>query len=138
MNSPHDVKNCRKCHYLRVLAIVFWTSGLVVLSLLPSVDINYYIAWQDKAFHFLAYLLTAWLACRFLQLFSFSVASSVIISMIYSVVLGGLLEYLQQAATRTRTAEWLDLLANIIGAACGCAVFCLHEKIKSRNDKTLG
>lgn len=131
MPNTHDIRNCRKCFYLRVVAIVIWTCGLATLSLWPQIKIQQIITAQDKLFHFLAYLLTAWLAARLLQVLSFSIIKSTVISFIYSIFLGVLLECLQHAMTRTRTAEWYDVLANIAGAICGCVIFCLQGKLSS-------
>ena len=130
MNNQHDVLNCKKCFYLRILAIAFWSSGLVVLSLLPHISSTFLFSGQDKILHFLAYLLTAWLACRSLQLFKLKSINIVIISAVYAILLGAVLE-LAQHSSISRQAEWLDLLANTIGAAAGCGIFCLQEKLKS-------
>ena len=133
MKSSSDSKNCRNCFYLRIAAVIFWSSGLVVLSLLPNGNSLYLFSGQDKVLHFAAYLLTAWLVCRSLQLFSCSVVKSVVISIIYCTILGGTLELLQHSATRTRTAEWADMLANVAGAIFGCVIFCLLQKLSSTN-----
>ena len=134
MPTSHDIKNCKKCYYLRLLAVIFWSCGLIFLSLIPNGTSYNLFAGQDKLFHFLAYLLMAWLASRSLQIFSFSIRNSIIISVIYCGSLGAILELLQQTTTRTRTAELNDMLANLIGAISGCAIFCLQQKISSRNN----
>ncbi len=133
MPSRHDVLNCKKCYYLRILAVVFWSSGLAMLSLLPNSAAVVFISSQDKILHFFAYLFTAWLACRTLQLFQIRTTKIVIISIVYTVLLGGILELLQQATTTTRQAEWLDFLANTIGAVVGCGIFCLQAGLNSRH-----
>ncbi len=133
MNSNHDVLSCKKCFYLRILAIIFWSAGLVVLSLLPNAGNLYSFSGQDKFLHLAAYLLNAWLACRSLQLARISQAKIIAIAMIYSVILGGLIELFQQVMTTSRQGEWLDFLANSIGAALGCAIFCLQVRLSSRH-----
>lgn len=135
MNSSSDSKNCRIYFYLRIAVVIFWSSVLVVLSLLPNGNSLYLFSGQDKILHFVAYLLTAWLVCRSLQLFSFSATKSVFISVIYCTILGGVLELLQRTATHTRTAEWADMLANVAGAIFGCVIFCLLLKLSSSNDE---
>jgi len=132
--SIHDTKNSRNGFILRVFAVLFWSSGLVILSLMPSSYGPNYFSGQDKLFHFFAYLLMAWLAGRSLIIFSVSTIKSVIISLTYCSFLGALLELLQHTLTRSRTAELNDILANLAGAVTGCAIFCLQQKLSSTNN----
>ena len=49
---------------------------------------------------------------------------------------GGVLELLQRYCTRTRSGEWLDLLADFLGAAVGVTIVMIFRNIeisKSRN-----
>ena len=136
MTERHDIANCRKCFYLRIIAILFWSAALAVLSLQPGGHALYLFNGQDKILHFIAYLLTAWLACRSLQLFSVSMFKIVCISAIYCIVVGGLLEVLQATFSVNRQAEWLDWFANTVGAICGCAIFCLQQRLSSGHEKS--
>ena len=125
-----DPSDCQKCFYLRLVAVLFWSAGLIALSLSPAANHHLYLfRGQDKLFHLLAYFLTAWLTCRSLQLFSLSVRKSVIISLIYCIFLGATLEIMQQVYTTSRRGELLDMVANFAGAILGCAVFCLQQKL---------
>jgi len=132
MTFGDDINNCRKCYYLRILAILLWTVVLVVASLAPATKSIFFFKNQDKVLHFSAYLLTALLACRTLQFFSLSQSKIVFISAIYAISVGALLEVFQRTFTASRHGDWLDFLANLIGAACGCAIFCLYRKLSSR------
>lgn len=131
MTSRDDTNNCRKCYYLRILAILLWTAVLVVASLAPATKSLFLFNGQDKVMHFSAYLLTALLACRTLQMFSLSQTKTIVISAIYSVLVGALLEVFQRILVTYRHGDWLDFLANLTGVACGCAIFCLYRKLSS-------
>ena len=105
---------------------VVLTVGIAVLSLtestnMPSVSLN------DKAIHGLFYTLLA-------VLWTLPLIKSSIInhqSSIYIVVLlgttayGALLELLQHYCTLTRSGEWLDVLADFIGALIGVGIGAL-------------
>ena len=134
MMPTDETKSSRKCYYLRILAVLFWSSGLVVLSLIPNGSGPDLFSGQDKLFHFLAYLLMAWLAGRSLILFSVPTIKSAFLSLVYCGFLGSLLELLQHTLTRSRSAELNDVLANLAGAMTGCAVFCLQQKLSSRSN----
>ena len=113
---------------------MFWTVALILLSLLPvSAPSLYLFKGQDKLLHFISYLLAAWLTCRSLQLFAVGISKTVYISMFYCFILGALLEVIQRTYITSRQGEWLDLAANVAGAICGCAIFCLQQKLTSRH-----
>lgn len=131
MTNNHDPGTCRKCFYLRLAAVVLWTSALVAASLVSVTENIPSFSGQDKVLHFIVYLLTALLACRALGLFSFSLKKTVLISTIYCVFLGGLLEVLQGTLTVNRQADTFDMLANLAGALSGCALFCLFAVRRS-------
>lgn len=131
MTIQEDALNCRKCYYLRIVAVLLWTTVLIVASLAPVTNSIFLFKGQDKVLHFFAYLLTALLACRTLQAFSFSASKTVYLSAIYAIIIGALLEVLQRTVTTSRHGDWLDFAANLTGAACGCAIFCLYRKLSS-------
>jgi VanZ family protein len=122
---------CRKCYYLRIVAVLLWTVVLVVASLAPVTNSVFLFKGQDKILHFFAYLLTALLACRTLSSFPFSLRKIVYLSAIYSILIGALLEVLQRTFTASRQGDWLDFAANLAGATCGCVIFCLYRKLSS-------
>ncbi len=134
MNPDHAAMHCRKCLYLRIIAAVCWSVGLVSLSLLPDMDAPLLFRGQDKVLHFCSYLLLAWLTCRVLQIYSSGRGKKLLMTLTYCLVLGALLELAQGLFIPGRTAEWLDVLANAAGAASGCALFCLWPLPSSRRD----
>ena len=131
MTIQKETSHCRKCFNFRVAAILLWTIVLVVASLSPVSKSLLLFRGQDKFLHFIAYLLTALLACRSLQFTKITINKIIAISAIYSIVIGGLLEILQRTATSSRQGDWLDFLANLAGAACGCVIFCLYRRLSS-------
>lgn len=94
-------------------------AAIVVLSLSPPLylqDVGV-PSWNDKAGHFLAYFaLSAWCV----QLFES--AGDVRRCMLLALVLGACMEGLQ-SLTATRTADWMDMLANATGVLIGGATF---------------
>lgn len=131
MTIQKEKTHCRKCLNYRVAAILLWTVVLAVASLSPASKSFFLFRGQDKVLHFLAYLLTAVLACRSLQFSSLTVAKTVAISAVYSIIIGGLLEVLQRTMTSSRQGDWFDFWANLAGIACGCAIFCLYRRLSS-------
>lgn len=113
-------------YYMNYVPAVVLTVGIAILSLtestnMPSVSLN------DKAIHGLFYTLLA-------VLWTLPLIKSSIInhqSSIYIVVLlgttayGALLEVLQHYCTLTRSGEWLDVLADFIGALIGVGIVAL-------------
>jgi len=115
------------------LPAVILTVGIAILSLtestqMPSVSLN------DKAIHGMFYTLLA-------VLWMIPLRQSPITnhqSPIYAVVLfgttayGALLELLQHYCTLTRSGEWLDVLADFLGALIGVIIVYLVEISRSR------
>ena len=113
---------------------VLLTAGIAILSLtestrMPAVSLN------DKLVHGFMYTLlaVAWglpLLCK----------SSIINhkSSIYMVVLlgttayGALLELLQHCCTLTRSGEWMDILADFLGALVGVSIVALLRMMNSK------
>lgn len=109
---------CRKCFWMRFLALLFWSAGMLFFSLAPHPPRppQPLLAW-DKFQHAGSYALLTFLAARFFRLwppasrFPWSIAVAV------AVLFGGVIEALQGLLTLSRKADWLDLLANGAGAA---------------------
>ena len=55
----------------------------------------------------------------------FSIFNSQLSSLLYSVALGGLMELMQAYCTTYRSGEWLDFLADSLGALIGFLIGCL-------------
>lgn len=88
-------------------AFVGCVLAVLVLAVIPSPPRVFTTGW-DKSNHLLAFAVMAWLGC---QAFPRRVA---IILLAY----GALIEILQ-SFTPTRSAEWLDLLADCLGILLG-------------------
>jgi len=125
---------------LFIALLIFGTAGIVFLSLMRAPGGRLYLfAHQDKLGHFLAYLVLAWLAARAFAVFSSRRFFLLLVAFLYAGFIGTLLEFLQPLLTSTRHGELLDLVANLVGALCGCALFCLFPGFSSNHehDKSL-
>lgn len=106
-----------------LLIAIFWTVAITVLSLISvdvsNIGVSIPIKNKDKIVHFLFYFVfvVLWLLAlknknnKFLMLILFS-----------AIVYGGIIELLQ-GLTPTRTADFLDFLANASGALFGVLIF---------------
>jgi len=123
LKSICPIANCKK--YWTFLPAVLFTAAVAYLSLTESAQAPS-VALSDKFLHaaFYTVLAIAW----FLPLKS---PISNIQFPIYAVVLlgttvfGGILELLQHFFTLTRSGEWLDLLADFIGALIGVIIIAI-------------
>lgn len=123
LKSICPIANCKK--YWTFLPAVLFTAAVAYLSLTESAQAPS-VALSDKFLHaaFYTVLAIAWL----LPLKS---PISNIQFPIYAVVLlgttafGGLMELLQHFCTLTRSGEWLDLLADFVGALIGVIIIAI-------------
>jgi hypothetical protein len=104
------------------LPAVLFTAGIAILSLtesthMPSVSLN------DKAVHGVMYALLAgsWML---------PVRRPVWVC-IGVTAYGALLEVLQHYCTMTRSGEWLDVLADLIGAFVGVLIVILWQRLST-------
>jgi len=87
------------------------------------------IPYRDKLFHFGAYFVAS-----FLMMYAWSGSvkktfrDGVMYTIMVSVIWGGVIEYLQKAISTGRHFEFFDIIANIIGALVGVAMFKLFFK----------
>lgn len=119
---------------LFVSLLVLGTAGIVTLSLIRSPGRLYLFAHQDKLAHFIAYMILAWLAARAFAVFSSRRFFLLLVAFLYAGFIGTLLEFLQPLLTRSRQGELLDLVANLLGALFGCAIFCLIPGFNSNHE----
>lgn len=114
------------------LPSITWAAIILFLSLAPSNQMPELNIWQllsfDKAAHLFFYaLFTLQLIVAFKkQNFSCtlkyqSVLSALFISLLYGVIV----EMLQYFMFAGRSADYLDIIANTLGAFVGCALFSL-------------
>lgn len=52
--------------------------------------------------------------------------------LLFAAAWSGLMELAQAYLTTTRSGEWTDLLANVIGVACGWTLFSVWSAARSR------
>src|SRR5665811_2129310 len=97
----------------------FFTCALavLVLALMPAPPPVITTGW-DKSNHLLAFAVMAWLGCK---AFPQRLANTLLALLAY----GALIEILQ-SFTPTRSAEWLDLLADCLGIVVGWGVVRLQ------------
>lgn len=114
------------------LPSITWAAIILFLSLTPSNQMPEINIWElfsfDKAAHLFFYaLFTLQLIVAFKkQNFSYilkyqSVLSALFISLIYGVMV----EMLQYYTLAGRRADYLDIIANILGTFIGCALFSI-------------
>ena len=110
----------RNKSYMNYLPAVCVTVGIAIMSLtessyMPSVSLN------DKLMHAILYACLAaawWLAIK---------RPAWIIAGV--TLYGALLELLQHYCTLTRSGEWLDLLADFIGATIAIILIILWQRL---------
>ena len=94
------------------------------------------IRWSDKTWHTLMYIVqaVAWLLpvaalggarCE-------GVWKRYVWAWVLTVGYGGLMEVLQATCTRTRTGDWIDLVADIVGASIGLVLVGLYRLMRRR------
>lgn len=115
------------------LAII-WTSLVVGASLMPSPD-EYRpkfleIPHLDKLVHFTFYCVMCFFWSFALQKKD-SKLKAAILACFVCVSIGALVEIGQKYLTNTRSFEVYDMVANVIGALFGAAIFLQLEKILS-------
>jgi VanZ family protein len=97
---------------------------ILVLSLLPSSESKGHIFGLDKLYHALAYAVMGWLLMRgFVYSRPGWKTPAALAAFLAASVFGGFMEFLQAAATETRTADVYDALANAVGAASGSLAY---------------
>ena len=114
----------RNRSYMNYIPAVCITVGIAIMSLtessyMPSVSLN------DKLMHAILYACLAaswWLAIK-----------RPVWIIVGVTLYGALLELCQHYCTLTRSGEWLDLLADFVGALIGTMIVFIFEILRSRN-----
>ena len=114
------------------LAPVFWAAIIFFLSSIPSEDLPDFSFWRlisfDKFAHACMYGMLAFLLMKacYRQYSSWYIRYNAIkITAVAAIVYGGLIEIYQELLLADRYGDWLDLIANIIGAFLGIFIFRL-------------
>lgn len=112
----------RNISYMKYLPAVCITVGIAIMSLtessyMPSVSLN------DKLMHAILYACLAaswWLAIK-----------RPVWIIVGVTLYGALLELLQHYCTQTRSGEWLDLLADFVGATITIILAILWQRLST-------
>lgn len=111
-----------------------WFTGILYLSFAPkdTFDVSLYLfKYQDKVIHLCLYVGLAFLFLRNTKT-SYQVTNKIIISTFFTIVcISGLIEILQPILSN-RTKEFLDLVANSIGAILGIGLFKMLPLLKRK------
>jgi VanZ family protein len=107
--------------FWRILLALF-TAGILYLSLTPTPPSDG-TGW-DKANHALAMALLTLLAYRAVLPYR----RAILFGGAYAVVVGGLVELLQGGCTVTRSAEWRDFVADLLGSAVAVMLLRLLQR----------
>lgn len=98
--------------------LILWLSLMPVDSI-PSVGLGW-----DKLNHAAAIAAVTFLAFRTFKSHRWAVRAA----FLYGISLGGLIEVFQAIFTNTRSAEWGDLLADLIGAGSVCCLLFVVQR----------
>ncbi len=102
-------------------AFIAWVLAVLVLALLPSPPPMITTGW-DKSNHLLAFAVMAGLGCK-------AFPQRVVSTLLGLLAYGALIEILQ-SITPTRSAQWLDLFADILGIFLGLMMIRFLAAIK--------
>jgi len=125
LKSICPIANCKK--YWTFLPAVLFTAAVAYLSLTESAQAPS-VALNDKLIHGLMYTVLAisWiLPLKFTITNHQSPITHYAVVLLGTTVFGGLMELLQHFCTLTRSGEWLDLLADFVGALIGVIIIAI-------------
>ena len=131
---PCDVMNSDKDSSLRPWILISWAGLIAGLSLMPAPPQAPGLLGWDKFQHGAAYAVLAWLLadvmarCRRFR--SRHVWWS---ACLFTCLFGASMEVLQAVLPTGRTGEWLDLVADGLGALAACVIFRQTMKPGSRD-----
>lgn len=113
---------------------LLWTIVLSVLCLLPGDRIPPEpVLNADKIFHAGAFGLLAFLWSWAFHGRPFSGGRAVWLAVAVSVILGGLIEILQETVAINRSADWIDFWADTAGAIAGGLFFFFVFRTRNKN-----
>jgi VanZ family protein len=102
--------------WLPLVAYIFLICWLSLTPTPPQIE-NDFFGW-DKMQHAAAYGVFTLMAGWAFGTFSNDLTRRWRLAVLATVIFGGFMEIVQGLFTTTRTAEWGDLLADLVGAAC--------------------
>ena len=111
------------------------TAGITVVSLWENPQMPEGMRMSDKLMHSLMYVLFAAVWMAPVRRWCSSRIWSYMMVCFSVTAYGALLELLQANCTRTRSGEWLDVLADLVGALIGVSLIGLFYFAKIQRDK---
>ena len=128
---------CRPCLILRGLALSLWLGALLFFSIQEqdALQLPPFKLW-DKLQHALGYGLAAFLALRFWTLFQQEVKKGCRQVLVCISAYSGLVELMQAGLTRTRHAEFSDLVANVFGICVTCLLYLAAARFRLSDRRT--
>lgn len=126
MRPPNNIEMCQSQSLtvlLWALCSLAWAAAILWLSLTSSPPLLPGLFGWDKLLHAGAYGLLAVLLARLFVLLIPSIGTACLCAVLAATFYGGMLEILQLLSQTGRTAEWLDLLADFVGASLFGVIF---------------
>lgn len=123
--------------FFRWLLFISWALLMTWLSLIPSppqIELTFF-GW-DKFGHAAAYGVFTMLAAWAFTYFPRAAQRRWTIAIVTAVLFGGLLEIAQGLFTKTRRAEWGDLLADLVGAGCAYLAIRIVRSVLNRRNRS--
>lgn len=127
----------KSVHILRLFIPVLWALIILWFSLTSSPPQLPGVLGWDKLLHAGAYGLLSILLAQAFLCPPFSMNKPWWLAGVTAVIYGALLEILQLLSQTGRTAEWLDLFADAVGACLGCVIFRHLLKLSCCHDESL-
>ncbi len=118
------------------LSIVI-TIAVVILSLVPfpHIELAEDVPLADKWTHMVMYAgISATIWFEYIRANKqVCILSLSLIGVIFPILLGGILELMQEYLTSTRSGEWLDFVADSIGACATAILGIVYLRLKGKN-----
>ena len=129
LKSICPIANCKK--YWTFLPAVLFTAAVAYMSLTESAQAPS-VALNDKFLHaaFYTVLALAWLLPLTITNHQSPITNYAVV-LLGTTAFGGLMELLQHFCTLTRSSEWLDLLADFVGAFIGILLVLLWRRLST-------
>ena len=127
-----ETDNKKKFYIKKYWKTIIFSLIILILCILPQNDIpesRINIPHFDKILHFGVYFILAIIFSFELQKL-YSIFSKILIILIYSFILGAAIEIIQNYLIETRSGDWFDLIADIVGSIVGIGVFILLHKLR--------
>jgi VanZ family protein len=115
-----------------LLWAVLITLGIIILSLInPKTIIKNELSISDKLLHLFAYFILYWVWMMYVRERKIKLKPPFLLVILITV--GIILEVLQGTATHTRTADYHDVIANVLGLIVGFISFPIVFSKKIEN-----